>query len=270
MIKTVGVIGAGRMGMALVGHLHRAEFEVLVTERDSGRWSDIKARGGQCVELEEVASRAEVILICVGYEAEVRDLLCGEGSLGQLATPGTIIAVMSTTHPKSMIEFAEKGSERDLIIMDSTVCRGAWAADEGTLLSFVGGEEKMVDKLEPLMRAYSSDVVHTGGIGTAQAARAANNQILWACLVANHEALALAQTYDVNIVALRQALLSSSATNGSLAAWGKQTMAWAEDDMAIVSEMAVESGLSLPQSGVVREVCRALKPRRYRLEEYGR
>ncbi|NYT67524.1 NAD(P)-dependent oxidoreductase [Pusillimonas noertemannii] len=270
MIKTVGVIGAGRMGMPIVGHLNRAGFEVLVSERDSGRWTDIKERGGHCVELAELASRAEVVLICVGYEVEVRELLCAPGGLIELAPPGAIIAVLSTTHPKSMIEFAQLGEERDLIIMDSTVCRGAWAADEGTLLSFVGGEEKVVDRLEPVMRAYSSDVVHTGGIGTAQASRAANNQILWACLVANHEALALAQTYDVNIVALRQALLSSSATNGSLSAWGKQTMAWAEDDMAIVSEMAVESGLSLPQSGVVREVCRALKPRRYRLEEYGR
>ena len=26
---------------------------------------------------------------------------------------------------------------------------------------------------------------------------------------------------------------------------------------------------SLPQAGVVREICRALKPRRYRLERYG-
>jgi len=269
-MQTIGVIGAGRMGMPIVGHLNRAGFRVVVAERDSGRLGDIKERGGQCLELAEVASQAEVILICVGYEHEVRELICGPGGLLEAARPGSIIAVMSTTHPKSMVEFARLGEERDLIILDSTVCRGAWAADEGTLLSFVGGDEHIVERLEPIMRAYSSDVVHTGGVGTAQASRAANNQILWACLVANHEALALAQTYDVNIVALRQALLSSSATNGALAAWGKQTMAWAEDDMAIVSEMAVESGLSLPQSGVVREVCRALKPRRYRLDEYGR
>ena len=47
-------------------------------------------------------------------------------------------------------------------------------------------------------------------------------------------------------------------------------MAWAEDDMAIVAQMAAEHGLSLPQADVTRELCRALKPRRYRLDEYGR
>ena len=52
--------------------------------------------------------------------------------------------------------------------------------------------------------------------------------------------------------------------------WGKQTMAWADDDMLIVQEMAVQAGLSLPQVGLNRELCRALKPKRYDLEKYGR
>ena len=62
----------------------------------------------------------------------------------------------------------------------------------------------------------------------------------------------------------------SSAANNALANWGLQTMAWAEDDMAIVAEMAAECGLALPQAGVTREICRALKPQRYKLERYGR
>ena len=63
--------------------------------------------------------------------------------------------------------------------------------------------------------------------------------------------------------ALRKALLTSSAANHALENWGNQTMAWAEDDMEIVAEMAKEKGLSLPQGGLNREICRTLKPRRY-------
>jgi 3-hydroxyisobutyrate dehydrogenase len=33
--------------------------------------------------------------------------------------------------------------------------------------------------------------------------------------------------------------------------------------------MAQECGISLPQSGLVREICRTLKPRRYDLKKYG-
>jgi 3-hydroxyisobutyrate dehydrogenase-like beta-hydroxyacid dehydrogenase len=150
------------------------------------------------------------------------------------------------------------------------MCRGGKAADEGALLSFVGGEEALLERVRPVLAAFSSDIVHTGAVGSAQVAKAVNNLIMWACLVADHEGLALAQRYGVDVDKLRKALLISSAANNALANWGTQTMAWAEDDMAIVSEMAADCGIALPQAGANRELCRALKPRRYKLDEYGR
>jgi len=82
--------------------------------------------------------------------------------------------------------------------------------------------------------------------------------------------LALARHYGADVEALRKALLISSCANGPLEKWGTQTMAWAEDDMAIVAEMAAEAGIALPQAGVNREICRTLKPKRYKLDLYGR
>ncbi|TMH42640.1 MAG: NAD(P)-dependent oxidoreductase, partial [Betaproteobacteria bacterium] len=173
-------------------------------------------------------------------------------------------------HPGTVQNLAKECESAGLHVVDSTVCRGGEAADSGTLLSFVGGSAQVVARLTPVLRAYSSDVVHTGGVGTAQVAKAANNLILWACLVADHEALALAQHYGADVEALRRALLMSSCANGPLEKWGSQTMAWAEDDMAIVAEMAAQARIALPQARVNREICRALKPRRYKLGEYGR
>ena len=269
-MKTVGLIGAGRMGMPIVGHLARTGFRVLVSERDPARQADIESRGAKNVGLAELAAESDAILICVGYGHEVEALICGKAGLLESARSGTIVAVLSTINPKTMQELAEQGKANGVHIVDSTVCRGSWAADNGTLLSFVGGDEAVVEKLRPVLAAYSSDIVRSGGVGTAQVSKAANNLILWACLIADHEALALAKRYDVDIEALRTALLTSSATNGALTDWGKQTLAWADDDMAIVAEMAAECGIALPQSGMVRELCRALKPRRYDLERYGK
>lgn len=270
-MKTVALIGAGRMGMPIVGHLARAGFRVLVNDRSEARREEVERRGASWVtDIGKLAAEAQAILICVGYDREVRELMHATGGLLDSAQRSAIIAVLSTINPKTVQELAKEAEARGIYIIDSTVCRGGEAADQGTLLSFVGGAKEIVERITPVLSAYSSDVVHSGGVGTAQVAKAANNLILWACLVANHEGLALAQRFEVNVEALRQALLISSATNGALSNWGKQTMAWAEDDMAIVAEMAEDCGIALPQSGVVREICRALKPRRYRLEEYGR
>jgi hypothetical protein len=62
----------------------------------------------------------------------------------------------------------------------------------------------------------------------------------------------------------------SSADNSVLRKWRENTMAWAEDDMEIVQAMAAEKGIGLPQAGVNREICRTLKPKRFKLDEYGR
>ena len=269
-VKTVGVVGAGRMGTPIIGHLARKGFATRACDLNAARASAVKKLGAQwAASPESLAGESDAILICVGFDREVQELLAQGGPLRK-ARPGTIVAILSTIHPKTVQKLAEECKGAGLHIVDSTVCRGGEAADSGTLLSLVGGSAKVVARLTPVLRAYSSDVVHTGGVGTAQVAKAANNLILWACLVADHEALALARHYGADIEALRKALLISSCANGPLEKWGSQTMAWAEDDMAIVAEMAAGAGIALPQAGVNREICRALKPRRYKLEEYGR
>ncbi len=268
-IKTVGVIGAGRMGQPIIGHLANIGFMVLVHDLDASKKALIEARGASWSETAaELAKNSDAILICVGYDRELRQLISDVGILPH-TRPHTIIAVLSTVLPATMTELAEIGRQQDVYILDSTVCRGGKAADTGTLLSFVAGAVEVVARLKPVLAAYSTDIVHTGPVGTAQVAKAANNLILWACLVADHEALALAKRFGMDIEVLRQALLISSANNCALKDWGTQSMAWAQDDMAIVGAMADECGVSLPQAGVVREICRTLKPRRYKLDEYG-
>ena len=269
MQKTVGLIGAGRMGLPIVGHLVRAGFKVVAHDIDPAKRAAVEAKGAQwAARVSELAESAQVVLICVGFDREVQALLAPDGGLSR-AKPGTIVAILSTIHPHTVQKLAAGAAPRGVHVIDSTVCRGGKAADEGTLLSFVGGGTDIVEQITPVLRAYSSDIVHSGGVGTAQVAKAVNNLILWACLVADHEGLALAQRYNVDVEALRRALLISSAANGALENWGNQTMAWAQDDMVIVGAMADDCGISLPQAGVVREICRTLKPRRYRLEQYG-
>lgn len=266
---SVGVVGAGRMGTPIIGHLARKGFATAACDVNPARAQHVSAAGARWAASAAELANSDVILVCVGFDAEVRALLGAGGALAA-ARRGSIVAILSTIHPDTVRELAAAAAARGVHVVDSTVCRGGDAADKGKLLSFVGGDAAVVERLTPVLRAYSSDVVHTGGAGTAQVAKAVNNLILWACLVADHEALALAQHQGVDIAALRKALMISSCANGPLEKWGTQTMAWAEDDMAIVAEMAAQAGIGLPQAAVTREICRTLKPKRYQLELYGR
>jgi 3-hydroxyisobutyrate dehydrogenase-like beta-hydroxyacid dehydrogenase len=258
------------MGLPLIGHLARKGFRTFATDRDASKRVKVEERGAAwAASAVELAAASELVLVCVGYDRELRGLL-QDPKLLSASRPGAVYAVLSTVHPKTVQALAAECLEKNIHVVDATMCRGGKAADEGTLLSFVGGDAAVVERLRPVLGAFSSDIVHTGGVGSAQVAKAVNNLIMWACLVADHEGLALAQRYGVDVEKLRRALLISSAANNALGNWGTQTMAWAEDDMAIVAEMAADCGLALPQAGVTRELCRILKPKRHKLEEYGR
>lgn len=269
-MSTVGVIGIGRMGKPIMGHLVRHGHEVRAFDVSADRQADVEEAGAiWCGDVAELARDSEFILVCVGYDRDVTEVTTGPGGLFESAAAGSVVAILSTVLPDTVEELAALGLKSEISVVDATVCRGSWFADEGTLLSFIGGPVEVFDRLKDVVSAYSTDIVHSGPVGTSQVCKAANNLVLWACLIADHEAFALADRYGVDIEALRQALLISSATNGALTLWGKQTMAWAEDDMVIVGAMADKKGLGLPQAGLNRELCRSLLPRRYDLERYG-
>ncbi len=267
--KTVGMVGAGRMGQPMIGHLARKGFDVMVYDIDGGKRAPVEKLGGRWEpDPAALARSCPVILVCVGFDRELRELLSDNGPLRDAAR-GTIIAVLATVHPKTMVELAESVAPRGVSVVDSPVCRGGKAADEGTLLSFVGGDAAVVERLKPVVSSYATDIVHTGPVGTGQVAKAANNMVMWSCLIANHEALALAQRYGMDPEMLREALKMSSADNYVLRNWRVNTMAWAEDDMEIVQQMAADRGMALPQAGLNRELCRQLKPKRFKLDQYG-
>ena len=268
-IKTGGVIGAGRMGQPIIGHMARKGFTVVAYDVDAAKRDAVAGMGGRWADTAAALAReSEAILICVGYDRDLRDLLSPEILLHDLPR-GTIVAVLSTVNPRTVQELADLATPHGVHVVDSTVCRGGRAADEGTLLAFVGGDADVVERLAPVLACFSTDIIHTGGVGTAQVAKAANNLLMWACVIANHEALALAQRFGMDVERLREALLKSSAENYALRNWGTNTMAWADDDMEIVHTMAHEVGIGLPQAELNRELCRTLKPKRFRLDEYG-
>jgi 3-hydroxyisobutyrate dehydrogenase-like beta-hydroxyacid dehydrogenase len=259
------------MGQPIIGHMARKGFTVAVHDIDEGKREAVAKLGAAWAESPAALARGrDAILVCVGYDRELRKLMSAEG-LGLLRDlpRGTIVAVLSTVLPRTVQELAEEVRTSGVHVVDSTVCRGGRAADEGTLLSFVGGDADVVERLKPVLACFSTDIVHTGGVGTAQVAKAVNNLVMWACLVADHEALALAKRFGMDVEVLREALLKTGAENYVLQHWGTNTMKWAEDDLEIVQRMADEAGIGLPQAGLNRELCRTLKPKRFRLDEYG-
>src|SRR5207244_10840277 len=86
--------------------------------------------------LAALAAARDVVLVCVGDDAELRQLF---PQLARAARSGAIHAVLSTVQPKTVQALAA-AAPAGVAVVDATLCRGGRAADEGTLLCFVGGD----------------------------------------------------------------------------------------------------------------------------------
>ena len=260
-ILTVGVIGLGKMGGPLAGHLVGGGFSVLGYDVVDDAMA--KAENGgtvRCDSPAELAGRADLVIIGVGFDSEVERVIFSDDGVLAGARPGLVVAIASTIAPRTMKKIAARAADLPVTFLDIPMCRGAQAAIDGKLLIMGGGAAAAFDACREAFATFSDSIHHLGAIGSGQVGKMVNNMILWACISANHEGLALAEGLGVDTGPLRDALLQSSAENWALATRASESpMPWAEKDMTIVLKEADEVRLSLPLSGSVKEVVKGIK-----------
>jgi 3-hydroxyisobutyrate dehydrogenase len=253
--EPVGIIGAGRMGLAMLKHLVRHGHPVTACDLDPKQLEQARAAGATALRTPaEVARNASFVIIGVGYDDEVNQVVLGsDGLLGALPA-GSIIAVSSTCKPDTVKALAERARPKAIEILDAPICRGRWAADEGTLLALVGGSADVVARGRAVYQTFCSDYAHLGDVGHGQVGKTMNNLLLWINAVGLIEAGRLAETTGIDLVKLREALLISSGNSHALEDWDMITFTWALKDMQIVADMTDKAGLSLPITGAIKEL----------------
>jgi 3-hydroxyisobutyrate dehydrogenase-like beta-hydroxyacid dehydrogenase len=201
-----------------------------------------------------VAAASDVVVILVGYPPEVDDCMNrADGVLAGLQSGG-IVVISSTTDPTQVQELARAVRSRGGDLLDAPIARAEQAAYAGNVLWFAGGAAVTLDRVRDVLAVCGPDIHHVGDVGAGQVAKAVNNMLLWAAVVSNREAFALAASFNVEEVPLRKALLDSSGASWAMAHWDlMENTPWAHKDMVLLTAMGDQAGLSLPLSGLLRE-----------------
>ncbi len=251
----VGIVGPGRMGLAMIKHLVKGGFTVSATDIDPGQLAKATAEGARPLSsAAELGRGSDYAIVAVGFDAETVEVTVGgDGLVGAMA-PGSCIAICSTSSPETVRMVAGRAAERGIDVLDAPICRGRWSADEGTLLALVGGTDATVERSRPVFETFCSDIAHLGPVGHGQFGKAVNNFLMWISGVGLIEAGRLAEAFGADLVKLRDALLISSARSATLEDWDRMTFTWALKDMQIVSQMADGLGESMPLAGQIREM----------------
>src|SRR5262249_62398968 len=93
--------------------------------------------------------------------------------------PGWVSAVPSTAKPATVKALEERAQARGVAVLDAPICRGRFAADEGTLLALVGGKADVVERGRAVYGCFCSDYAHLGEVGHGQVGKTMNNLLLW-------------------------------------------------------------------------------------------
>jgi 3-hydroxyisobutyrate dehydrogenase-like beta-hydroxyacid dehydrogenase len=251
----VGFIGVGRMGRPMSGHILAAGFALTAYDPVAEALAATAALGAAAAgSAREVAAASDVVFVMPGFFDEVEAAICGPDGVLAGAAAGAIVVVASTITPAQAKTLAARCAERGVRFVDAPVCQGERGAVEAYLVWLVGGADADVEAVRPVMEPCGREVFHLGDVGAGMVGKAMNNMLLWAALVADHEALAIAESHGVTKERLIPALLRSSGTNWPLEHWAEmKRIPWAHKDMQIVLEMGDQARLTLPIAGLLRE-----------------
>jgi 3-hydroxyisobutyrate dehydrogenase/2-hydroxy-3-oxopropionate reductase len=253
--ERVGIVGAGRMGLAMLKHLVRHGFAVTACDLDAAQIAKAREAGaGSAATPAELAKQADFVILGLGYTDEVNAVVHGENGLLAALPAGSIIAISSTVSPMTVQAIDQAARPKAIGVLDAPICRGRWAADEGTLLAMVGGTPEVVERGRAVYRSFCSDYAHLGEVGHGQVGKTMNNLLLWINAVGLIEAGRLAESSGIDLPRLREALQMSSGASAALADWDMITFTWALKDMQVVEEMSDKAGLSLPITGAIKEL----------------
>jgi hypothetical protein len=79
MAKTIGFIGLGRMGGAIVANLLAAGYSVVGCDTVRKRVRELEALGGEgAASPEEAAARSDLLMLSVPWDADVEQVLLGK------------------------------------------------------------------------------------------------------------------------------------------------------------------------------------------------
>jgi len=198
MLK-VGYIGLGLMGKSIARNILKAGFPLIVHNRSRASADELVAEGATAANSpKEVAKQVDVVFTNLPDTPDVEKVVLGENGILAGAHDNLIYVDNSTIKPASARVIAQKLAEKNVFALDAPVSGGDIGARNGTLTIMVGGDASALAKALPVFHAMGKTVTHVGDAGAGQVAKAANQIMVAAQMVAMGELLVFAKKAGVD------------------------------------------------------------------------
>jgi 2-hydroxy-3-oxopropionate reductase len=269
MSINVGFIGPGIMGRPMALNLMKGGNKLWAyARRPETLHPLVEAGATACATAAEVAKHADVIFTMVSDTPDVEAVIFGESGIAKHARSGSVIVDMSTISPTATKKFADRLAKQGVEMLDAPVSGGETGAINATLSIMVGGKPKVFERVKPLFECMGKNIVHIGGSGAGQVAKACNQIVVAVTIEAVAEALTFALKNGTDPAKVREALMGGFAGSKIMEVHGKRMLdndfkpgfkvGLHQKDMRIVMETAHQLGVALPAAAMVTQHLNAL------------
>jgi 2-hydroxy-3-oxopropionate reductase len=265
----VGYIGLGIMGASIARNLMKGGFELVVHNRSQAIVDQLVSEGAaRASSPREVAEQVDFVFTNLPDSPDVEQVVLGKDGIIEGAHDGLIYIDNSTIKPETARLIAERLAEKGVAALDAAVSGGDVGARDGTLTIMVGGPEDAFRKAEPLFQTMGKAWVLVGDSGAGQIAKACNQIIVGAQMVALAEALITAQKAGVDPQRMVAAIKGGAAQMWTLDVKPPRLFAgnrqpgfkayMQHKDLGIVMDTARTYGIPLPMTALTMQLFSAM------------
>ena len=172
----IGFIGLGTMGGRMAASLRAAGHQLYVNDIRPAQLTPHVAAGAIAkATARDVGAAADVVFTSLPGPAEFTDVTLGANGLIHGMKPGAVLFDMTTNSPTTIRAIHPVFKEKGLHLMDCPVSGGPKGAETRKLALWVGGDEAIYRKYEPLLRDIGDQPSYIGAIGVASVAKLVHN-----------------------------------------------------------------------------------------------
>jgi len=200
------------MGAPIAMNILRAGFPLTVYNRTPSKAAELVAAGAQWAETPaEVASLSEIVFTNLSDSPDVMHILFGANGVIEGSHPDMILVDNSTIKPAASREIYHRFQEVGVCALDAPVSGGDIGAKDGTLAIMIGGDAEALEKVMPVLEVIGKKITLVGDSGAGQVAKAANQIMVAAQMVAEAELMLFAQKSGVDVARVIEAIKGGAA-----------------------------------------------------------
>ncbi len=268
-MQKVGYIGLGLMGKSIASNILKAGFPLVVHNRSRGAVHELVAEGAkEAFSPKEVASQVDVVFTNLPDTPDVEKVVLGAQGILEGAHPGLIYIDNSTIKPATARTLAERLKEAGVEALDAPVSGGDIGAKQGTLAIMIGGTSAALEAARPILQAMGKTITHVGEHGAGQIAKAANQIMVAAQMVAMGELLIFARKAGADPRKVVEAIKGGAAQCWTLDVKPERLFAgnrqpgfkarMQSKDLNIILDTAREYGIPLPSAALDAQLFNAM------------